>query len=449
MFRLHPINTSLKLYACFALLTCLSVAGACSILAQLTPSNLLSVATGQNFNPSGGNSNISASISNVRIGLWLYIVLMPALAGALAYWLRSEVQRPVREAVAAARRVAAGDLRTAVGAGAGDELLDSMRDMKDKLAGMIVKVRGGTDSIASGAGDIARGSRDLSARAADQAAALAATAASMEQLTTTAHQHADAAHQASTLGCSASEMALRGGALVADMVGTMAAINDSSRRIADIIGVIDDIAFQTNILALNAAVEAARAGEQGRGFAAVATEVRTLAQRCAVAAREIKLLIEDSVAKTNAGGTLADQAGQTMQDLVLSVGRVSELIGTIADASAGQRIGIEQVSQAIAAMDQSNHHNAALAAQSATAAAAMRDQAGALARAIGAFVLAPEHGGVPLIHLAHNNPNPLLRLAPEGRGRARIPAVRAVAPLLKPVRNGGTATRRHVDCEEF
>jgi methyl-accepting chemotaxis protein len=334
MSRLRQIDTSLKLYACFALLTCLSVAGACSILAQLTPSQLLSVATGQNFNPSGGNNNITTRIENVRIGLGLYIVLMPVLAGALAYWLGTEVRRPVREAVAAARRVAAGDLRTAVGAGAGDELLDSMRDMKDQLAGMIVKVRGGTDSIASGAGDIARGSRDLSARTEDQAAALEATAASMEQLSTTVQKNADAAHQASTLASSASEVALRGGAVVADMVGTMASINDSSRRIADIIGVIDDIAFQTNVLALNAAVEAARAGEQGRGFAVVAAEVRTLAQRCAVAAREIKLLIEDAVAKVSAGGTLADKAGQTMQDIVISVGRVSDLIGTIADASA-------------------------------------------------------------------------------------------------------------------
>jgi methyl-accepting chemotaxis protein len=270
----------------------------------------------------------------------------------------------------------------------------------------------------------------------------------MEQLTATVKQNAEHAHQASKLAVSASEVAVKGGAVVAEVVGTMASINDSSRRIAEIIGVIDAIAFQTNILALNAAVEAARAGEQGRGFAVVASEVRNLAQRSASAAKEIKLLIDDSVDKVSAGTLLADKAGKTMNDVVTSVKRVTDIISEIADASAEQTAGIEQVNQAIAAMDQATQHNASLVEQSAAAAASMRDQAGSLSRATAAFVLGPEHGcPAPAIHLVASNPNNKVGAARPKPSSAR--AVVALAPVPKTKRSRGSAVKRDLDWEEF
>ena len=285
---------------------------------------------------------------------------------------------------------------------------------------------------------------DLSARTEEQAASLEETATSMEQLTATVKQNADHAHQASKLAVSASEVAVKGGAVVAEVVGTMASINDSSTRIAEIIGVIDGIAFQTNILALNAAVEAARAGEQGRGFAVVAAEGRSLAQRSAAAAKEIKLLIDDSVEKVSAGTLLADKAGKTMHDVVASVKRVTDIIGEIADASAEQTVGIEQVNKAIAAMDQATQHNAALVESSTAAAASMRDQAGGPSRLLAAFALGPDHAKPGAqIHLAASNPNKITKPRGDSKARARIVPVRAVA-----VRKGATAAKP-VDWEEF
>jgi methyl-accepting chemotaxis protein len=359
------------------------------------------------------------------------------------------VARPVLEAVLVARRVAVGDLSNRIVSTARGEaglLLRTMQEMNDKLVGIVVEVRSGTESITSGAAEISSGSIDLSARTERQAASLEETATSMEQLTATVKQNADHAHQASKLAVSASEVAVKGGEVVSEVVGTMASINDSSKRIAEIIGVIDGIAFQTNILALNAAVEAARAGEQGRGFAVVASEVRNLAQRSAAAAKEIKALIDDSVEKVNAGTLLADKAGNTMNEVVTSVKRVTGIIGEIADASAEQTTGIEQVNQAIAAMDQATHQNAALVEEAAAAANSMRDSAASLSRVIGAFVLGAEHArpAAPIRLIASTPAKPgAPKTAP--RAGARVAPVRKAAPAAR----RAAAQQPDVDWEEF
>jgi methyl-accepting chemotaxis protein len=437
MLILRQLDTNLKLYACFALLMSLNAALSLWLLGQLGQPDSITVAAAQ-------------KLSAARNFTWFCMIVMIALAAMLAIWLRGAIARPAQEAAAIARKVAAGDLSTRIvpaAGGAAGTLLHTMQDMNDRLVGMIIKVRSGTDSIAASAGEIAGGSMDLSARTEEQAASLEETATSMEQLTATVKQNAEHAHQASKLAVSASEVAVKGGAVVAEVVGTMAAINDSSKRIAEIIGVIDAIAFQTNILALNAAVEAARAGEQGRGFAVVAAEVRNLAQRSAAAAREIKVLIDDSVERVDAGTALADKAGKTMHAVVASVKRVTDIIGEIADASAEQTVGIEQVNQAIVAMDRTTQHNAALVEQAAAAAASMRDQAASLSRATGAFILGPGHPApAPAIHLVASNPHQLGKAAPDARARAKVSALRAVAlrPAAAAQRGGGSA-----DWEEF
>jgi methyl-accepting chemotaxis protein len=288
-----------------------------------------------------------------------------------------------------ARQIASGDLTSVVETTADDKssLLFAMKAMRDSLAHVVGQVRSGTDTIATASGQIAAGNMDLSSRTEQQASALEETAASMEQLTSTVKQNADNAHQANELALSASQVAEKGGAVVAQVVDTMASINDSSRKINDIIGVIDGIAFQTNILALNAAVEAARAGEQGRGFAVVATEVRNLAQRSASAAKEIKTLIGDSVEKVDQGAKLVDQAGATMEEIVASIRRVTDIMGDISAASREQTVGIEQVNQAIGQMDQVTQQNAALVEEAAAAAASLQDQAGELLQVVGVFQL--------------------------------------------------------------
>ena len=315
------------------------------------------------------------------------------LAAVLAILLTRNITVPLGEAVALAQRVAQGDLGSRIVVRSRDEtgeLMAALRDMNASLVRIVGEVRGGTETIATASGQIAAGNMDLSSRTEQQASSLEETASSMEELTAAVKQNADNALAARSLAASASAVAVRGGAVVAEVVQTMGSINDSSRKIADIIGVIDGIAFQTNILALNAAVEAARAGEQGRGFAVVATEVRNLAQRSSQAAREIKGLIDDSVDKVGAGSKLVDQAGATMQDVVGSVQRLSAIIGDITDASEEQRVGIEQVNEAISQMDQVTQQNAALVEQAAAAANAMQDQAAQLSQAVQVFRLQGE-----------------------------------------------------------
>jgi methyl-accepting chemotaxis protein len=291
------------------------------------------------------------------------------------------------EAVAIASRIAAGDLATDIPLRTGDtdSMLFALKKMRDDLAVIVTQVRTGTDTIATASGQIASGNMDLSSRTEQQASSLEETASSMEELTSTVKQNADNARQANQLALTASGVATQGGEVVDQVVETMAAIDSSSKKIVDIISVIDGIAFQTNILALNAAVEAARAGEQGRGFAVVATEVRSLAQKSAAAAKEIKALIGDSVEKVDAGGKLVAQAGSTIREVVASVQRVTDIMAEITAASNEQSAGIEQVNQAIAQMDQVTQQNAALVEEAAAAAGSMQDQASTLSQVVSVF----------------------------------------------------------------
>ena len=319
-------------------------------------------------------------------------LILAAFVGAM---LVRRIVRPLDEAVRVAGAVAAGDLTQDIRIGANDEtgrLMRSLDDMNNGLAGIVGRVRTGTDTIATAAGQIAAGNLDLSARTEQQAAALEQTASSMEELTSTVKQNADNARQANVLAVSASGVAAKGGTVMTEVVSTMGEINASAARIADIINVIDGISFQTNILALNAAVEAARAGEQGRGFAVVAGEVRTLAQRSAAAAKEIKSLIVDSVEKVNHGSELVDQAGATMGEIVQSVSRVTAIMTEIMNASQEQTTGIEQVNQAITQMDQATQQNAALVEEASAAAQALREEAENLAKTVGIFHLKRQGG---------------------------------------------------------
>jgi methyl-accepting chemotaxis protein len=326
---------------------------------------------------------------------WMLVLLAIAIgAGALAAWtisrgLLRQLGGQPDYAVAIAAAIAGGDLSTPIATRAGDEasLLYAMKAMRDSLVTIVSQVRAGTLTIANASTEITAGNHDLSARSERQAGTLEETASSMEELTGTVRQNAENARQANALAESASNVAQRGGEVVAQVVQTMASINQSSKQIAEIIGVIDGIAFQTNILALNAAVEAARAGEQGRGFAVVAGEVRNLAQRSAAAAKEIKDLIGHSVTTVDNGAKLVDQAGSTMEEIVTSVKRVTDIMAEISLASQEQSAGIEQVNQAIGQMDETTQQNATLVEQAGTAASSLQDEAENLARLVSIFKL--------------------------------------------------------------
>ncbi|QJQ02952.1 chemotaxis protein [Herbaspirillum rubrisubalbicans] len=309
------------------------------------------------------------------------------------------ISRPLQRAVTVAQAVAAGDLTQRIEVHSQDEtgqLMQALQQMNDNLQGIVGQVRLSTDTIATASGEIAHGNLDLSSRTEQQAGALEETASAMEQLTSTVRTNAENAQQAKQLAHSASEVAVRGGQVVRQVVDTMSSINQSSSKIVDIISVIDGIAFQTNILALNAAVEAARAGEQGRGFAVVASEVRSLAQRSAAAAKEIKVLIDDSVTRVGSGSALVAQAGATIDEVVHSVQQVSAVVTEISAAGQEQSQGIEEVNRAITQMDESTQQNAALVEQAAAAAQAMQEQAARLSAAVSVFRL----GGAALPVLA-------------------------------------------------
>jgi methyl-accepting chemotaxis protein len=338
-------------------------------------------------------------------------------------------------AAAVAGQIAAGNLAVAIALKADDQssLLFAIRSMRDRLAAIVGEVRSGADTIATASNRIVGGNLDLSARTEQQASTLEETASSMEELTSTVKQNADNARQANGLAMSASEVAIKGGMVVSEVVDTMASINASARKIVDIIGVIDGIAFQTNILALNAAVEAARAGEQGRGFAVVATEVRNLAQRSAAAAKEIAALINDSVEKVDAGSCLVNQAGSTMEEVVESIKRVTDIMNEITAASQEQSAGIDQINKAIGQMDEVTQRNAALVEEAATASQSLHDQAGSLAQVVSVFKLIGGNGNAGLHKSARATQLPTTRV--------HAPVVQEIASSTREVRkvaNGRT-----------
>jgi len=371
--------------------------------------------------------------------LMVAVLVLVLIGGTLL--LIKQIRQPLHDAIAVAETIASGDLTAKVDTTRGDEFGQMMRaiaHMQDRLVHLVADVRRGTDSMASVSEEIAAGNNDLSQRTEQSAASLEETASSMQQLTATVKQSADSARQANQLAASAAQVAQRGGQVVGQVVSTMDDINASSRKISDIISVIDGIAFQTNILALNAAVEAARAGEQGRGFAVVASEVRSLAGRSADAAKEIKLLINTSVEKVEGGSALVAQAGETMTEIVSSVQRVTDIMGEITAAASEQSDGIAQVNSAIGHLDQMTQQNAALVEESAAAASSMKDQAQRLAQVVATFKLdgnavstfqAPARQPVrkPL-------PKPVQRSALSAPGNASKPALAAKRPptLSKP-----------------
>ncbi|HEX6704722.1 MAG TPA: methyl-accepting chemotaxis protein [Albitalea sp.] len=326
--------------------------------------------------------------------VWIVSGVMGFLVALIAlgtWYLQRTICRPLKQVVEVAQSIGAGDLGVKIAADRHDEIgevLRSLAHMAQSLARLVGEVRRGADSINTASAEIATGNHDLSARTEQTAGSLQQAAAAMDQLTGTVRQSADSARQANQLAASAAEVAARGGTVVSEVVNTMDDINASSKKIADIIGVIDGIAFQTNILALNAAVEAARAGEQGRGFAVVAGEVRSLAQRSAEAAKEIKALIGASVDKVESGSKLVGDAGQTMQEIVSSVQRVTDIIGEITAAASEQSDGIGQVNASVVRLDQMTQQNASLVEQSAAAAESLKDQAGRLAEVVSVFRIA-------------------------------------------------------------
>jgi len=385
--------------------------------------------------------------------LMLALCALAIAVGALVAWLASRsVTRPLAQAVQVAQAVAGGDLTTRIEATATDEtglLMKALQDMNDSLARVVGQVRVGTDTIATASSQIAGGNQDLSQRTEEQAASLEQTAASMEELTGTVKQNAENAQHANQLAQTACDVAVRGGSVVGQVVDTMTAINGSSKKVVDIISVIDGIAFQTNILALNAAVEAARAGEQGRGFAVVAAEVRSLAQRSAAAAREIKGLIDTSVEKVDAGSQLVAEAGRTMEEVVASVRRVTDIMAEISAASQEQTRGIEQVNQAIAQMDQVTQQNAALVEEASAAAQAMREQAAGLVASVSVFKIGADtqaHHVISQIQAASRNAPAAPRLARERTAGAPAKLPAPVPEGAQPAKSGSAVS---ADWTEF
>ena len=346
---------------------------------------------------------INQEVTSLRNQLLAIGVLaLLGFAAALVVIVRHVVTKPLRHATRAAERLADGDLTVQLRATTQDEigqLMTAMNGISSGLAGVVATIRDGTEQVATASAEIAAGNQDLSSRTEHQAGSLEETASSMEQLTATVRQNADNAREANDLASSASSVAVKGGDVVSQVVATMGQINESSKKIVDIIGVIDSIAFQTNILALNAAVEAARAGEQGRGFAVVASEVRSLAQRSAAAAHEIKGLIDDSVDKVETGSKLVGIAGQTMNDVVSSVKKVTDIMGDIMAATKEQTVGIDEVNQAIVSMDKVTQQNAALVEEASAAAHAMQEMAATLAQSVSVFKLDSAGKGKPVAML--------------------------------------------------
>ncbi|MBP6354786.1 MAG: MCP four helix bundle domain-containing protein [Nitrosomonas sp.] len=372
------------------------------------------------------------------------------LAVIIGFLLMRAIVNPLNEAITVANAVASGDLTSRIEVNSTNEtgrLLQALKTMNENLQDLVGKVRMSTDQISTASGEIATGNSDLSQRTEEQASSLEETASSMEELTSTVKQNADNARQANQLASGASEIAAKGGTVVGQVVETMSSINESSKKIVDIISVIDGIAFQTNILALNAAVEAARAGEQGRGFAVVATEVRTLAQRSAAAAKEIKELINDSVSKVEDGTRLVDEAGSTMNEIVIAVKRVTDIMSEISAASQEQSSGIEQINQAVTQMDEVTQQNAALVEEAAAAAESMQEQAQALTQAVTRFKLSGGSHVASAPAKRNNRADTVAKLpnrAPAAKKAVANPSVTITSPQSRKVAAGGGD-----DWEEF
>jgi len=414
--------------------------------------SLIALAEHQQRNMRSTYAESEANYSTTRLGMLGFGLLTLALGALVAWFTTRTITVPLQRAAAIADTIASGDLTSTIEQGGMDEagqLVNSLKSMQGNLVNTVNRIKQGTETISVASREIASGNANLSARTEAQASSLEETASSMEELTTTVKQNAENARQANQLVVSASDHALKGGRVVGQVVDTMGSIKESSRKIVDIIGVIDGIAFQTNILALNAAVEAARAGEQGRGFAVVAAEVRSLAQRSAGAAKEIKALIGDSVEKVDAGGRLVDEAGKTMDEIVNSVKRVADIMTEISAASEEQSAGIEEVNRAITQMDEMTQQNAALVEEAAAAAQSMQDQATRLAEAVDAFKIAYAAASVQ----PAARPAPVMQAAgPQvtapARVAAKLPASSARAPkAVAPARRGKPAAGD--DWEEF
>jgi methyl-accepting chemotaxis protein len=413
------------------------------LLANVDVANGISVALNEHrqYNADLGKKSAEDAAATLKdsnlLAIIIAVLVIAAIAGMGLILARSLLKQLGGEPVYLAKitgAIAAGDLATRIDIPTHDQssLLFSVKTMRDSLVKIVGDVRTGTDTIATASGQIASGNLDLSSRTEQQASALEETASSMEELTGTVKQNADNARQANGLAVLASEVAVKGGAVVSQVVDTMSSINDSAKKIVDIIGVIDGIAFQTNILALNAAVEAARAGEQGRGFAVVASEVRSLAQRSAAAAKEIKTLIDDSVEKVDVGSKLVVQAGATMDEVVASVKRVTDIVGEISAASQEQSTGIEQVNQAITQMDDVTQQNAALVEEAAAASQSLQDQAAHLAHVVSVFKLTENnqlaHKAPPVRHTVNITPQPAQLAKPKPSRKSAVPAMAISAP---------------------
>ena len=396
--------------------------------------------------------NIGQTINNANDRSFNLLILLGifsvVMGGVCAFLISRSITRPLNRAVQVARTVASGDLSSRIEVTATDEtghLMQALKDMNDSLVNIVSQVRTGTDAIATASSQIAAGNLDLSSRTEEQASSLEETAASMEELTSIVKQNAENARQANQLVLATSDIAVKGDDAGAKVVDTMVAINTSSKKIVDIISVIEGIAFQTNILALNAAVEAARAGEQGRGFAVVASEVRNLAQRSAAAAKEIKTLIDDSVDKVGIGSQQVNQAGAALQEIVSSVKRVTDVMSEITAASHEQQTGIEQVNQAIMQMDQVTQQNAALVEEAAAAAASLQDQASSLAQVVSVFKLDGMHAPAGALLRTASHPAQIYVAPRAAATRNASPAV----TVIPAKRRASAPAAADVDWEEF